>query len=281
MPTKKPKTKPAPPKKEIKTSGVGLKIATFNAHSLRSRLGIVLDWLKNESPDLLAVQETKVQDVEFPRGPIEEAGWNVVFRGQKSYNGVAFLSKKPVTDVVDRLYPKDAEEPARFLACTIGGVRVINTYIPQGYAIDSEKYQYKLKFYADLGKWFEKNVSAATPALWLGDLNIAPTEIDVDNPKNKLDHPCYHLDARNAFLKVRDPRWTDLFRLQHPEPGHYTFWDYRFPSSLEANKGWRIDHILGTAPMVGRLRRIWVDKEPRMREKPSDHTFLTAEFSAP
>jgi exodeoxyribonuclease-3 len=204
----------------------------------------------------------------------------VVFRGQKSYNGVAFLSKKPVTDVVDRLYPKDAEEPARFLACTIGGVRVINTYIPQGYSIDSEKYQYKLKFYADLGKWIEKNVPAAAPALWLGDLNIAPTEIDVDNPKSKLDHPCYHLDARNAFLKVRDPRWMDLFRLQHPEPGHYTFWDYRFPSSLEANKGWRIDHILGTAPMVGRLKRIWVDKEPRMREKPSDHTFLAAEFSA-
>jgi exodeoxyribonuclease-3 len=156
----------------------------------------------------------------------------------------------------------------------------VNTYVPQGFSIESEKYQTKLKFYADLGKWFELKLDTSTPALWMGDLNIAPADIDVDNPKTKKDHPCFHIDARNAFLKLRDKRWNDLFRQLHPEPGHYTFWDYRFPSSLAANKGWRIDHILGTEAMTKRLKRIWVDKEPRMAEKPSDHTFLAAEFKS-
>jgi len=255
-----------------------LKIATFNTNSVRSRLPIVMDWLKKEKPDVLALQETKVQDSEFPAQIFQEAGWKVVYRGQKSYNGVAFISKKPMEKVVDRLYPKINSEEARFIAGWYGDVLLVNTYIPQGYSIDSEKYQYKLKYYADLGKWFEKNVKPSVPALWMGDLNIAPTEIDVDNPKTKKDHPCYHVDARNAFLKVRDARWTDLFRQVHPEPGNYTFWDYRFPSSLAANKGWRIDFILGTKPMTGRLKRIWIDKEPRMAEKPSDHTVLAAEF---
>lgn len=255
-----------------------LKIATFNANSLRPRLPIVLAWLAKEKPDVLAVQETKVQDAEFPRAAFEDAGWQVVFRGQKSYNGVAFISKKPVTGVVDRLYPKAPVEEARFIAGTYDGVLLVNTYVPQGFSIDSDKYQYKLKFYADLGKWFEAHVKPSSPALWMGDLNIAPTDLDVDNPKTKKDHPCFHTDAREAFLKVRDPRWTDLFRKLHPEGGHYTFWDYRFPSSVKANKGWRIDFLLGTAPLVKRLRRVWIDKEPRLAEKPSDHTFLTAEF---
>lgn len=255
-----------------------MKIATFNANSIRSRLTIVLNWLDKEKPDVLALQETKVQDAEFPHQSFKDAGWQVVFRGQKSYNGVALVSKKPMTDCVDRLYPKASSEDARFIAGWVGDVLVVNTYVPQGYSIDSEKYQIKLKYYADLGKWFEKNVKPSTSALWLGDLNIAPTDIDVDNPKTKKEHPCFHVDARNAFLKVRDPRWTDLFRRLHPEPGNYTFWDYRFPSSLAANKGWRIDHILGTQPMTERLKKIWVDKEPRMAEKPSDHTFLIAEF---
>jgi len=237
-----------------------------------------MDWLKKEKPDVLALQETKVQDSEFPSQVFQEAGWKVVYRGQKSYNGVAFISKKPMEKVVDRLYPKTNSEEARFISGWYGDVLLVNTYIPQGYSIDSEKYQFKLKYYADLGKWFEKNVKPSASALWMGDLNIAPTEIDVDNPKNKKDHPCFHIDARNAFLKVRDARWTDLFRMAHPEPGQYTFWDYRFPSSLAANKGWRIDFILGTQTMTGRLKRIWIDKEPRMAEKPSDHTVLAAEF---
>ncbi len=269
-----------PAKASSKSSGSApLKIATFNANSIRARLAIVLDWLKKENPDVLAVQETKVQDHEFPREAIEAAGWQVVFHGQKSYNGVAFISKKPVENIVKRLYPKDNEEQARFLIADYEGVKLINTYIPQGFDIESEKYKYKLKFFADLKKYFEKNVSEKTPALWMGDLNVAPTEIDLNNPKGNKNHPCFHIDAREALQTVMKDRWTDLFREKEKGPGHYTFWDFRQPGTFEKNLGWRIDHILGTPPMVPRLQKIWIDTKPRGLEKPSDHTFLVAEFT--
>jgi exodeoxyribonuclease III len=255
-----------------------LKIATFNTNSIRVRMGILLDWLKKEKPDVLAVQETKVQDHEFPREPLEAAGWNVVFHGQKSYNGVAFISKKPV-EKVDVGFYKKPDEQARFITCEYEGVRLFNTYIPQGFDIESDKYQYKLKYLADLRKYFEKNVPNSMPALWMGDLNVARTEIDLNNPKGNRDHPCFHIDARNALEEVLKGKWTDLFREKEKGPGHYTFWDMRQPATFERNLGWRIDLILGTPPMVERLQKIWIDTKPRGLEKPSDHTFLIAEFS--
>jgi len=279
--TTKSKTKSAgktsPAKSSNKTAA--LKIATFNANSIRVRMGIILDWLKKENPDVLAVQETKVQDHEFPREAIEAAGWNVVFHGQKSYNGVAFISKKPFGDVVKRLYPKEPEEQARFLMGEYEGVILINTYVPQGFDIESEKYQYKLKYYADLKKFFQKNIPSDRPALWMGDLNVAPTEIDLNNPKGNKDHPCYHIDARTALEETMKDKWTDLFREKEKGPGHYTFWDMRQPGAFQRNLGWRIDFLMGTAPMVQRLQKIWIDTKPRGLEKPSDHTFLVAEFS--
>ena len=277
----KPKSKSAAvksaPAKSSKSSS--LKIATFNANSIRMRMGIILDWLKKENPDVLAVQETKVQDHEFPREPIEAAGWNVVFHGQKSYNGVAFISKKPFGDVVKRLYPKEPEEQARFLMGEYDGVTLINTYVPQGFDIESEKYKYKLKYYADLKNFFKKNVPSDRPALWMGDLNVAPTEIDLNNPKGNQNHPCFHIDARKALEETMKDKWTDLFREKEKGPGHYTFWDMRQPGGFQRNLGWRIDFLMGTPPMVERLQKIWIDTKPRGLEKPSDHTFLVAEFS--
>ncbi len=280
-PRSKPVSRAAKPKAKSagKTSPNGLlKIATFNANSIRARMPILLNWLKKEKPDVLAVQETKVQDSEFPKEPIEQAGWNVVFHGQKGYNGVAFLSQKPL-EKVDMGFYKQAEEQARFITGEYAGVRLFNTYIPQGYAIDSEKYQYKLRYLADLKKYFGKNVPNTLPALWMGDLNVALTEIDLNNPKGNQDHPCFHIDARNALLEAMRGKWTDLFREKVKEGGHYTFWDMRFPGAFERNAGWRIDLILGTPPMVGRLKDTWIDTKPRGMEKPSDHTFLVAEFS--
>jgi exodeoxyribonuclease-3 len=239
---------------------------------------ILLNWLKKEKPDVLAVQETKVQDIEFPKEPIEAAGWNVVFHGQKSYNGVAFISQKPM-EKVDMGFYKQADEQARFITGEYAGVRLFNTYIPQGHAIDSDKYQYKLKYLADLKKYFEKKVPNSQSALWMGDMNVARTEIDLNNPKGNKEHPCFHIDARNAFEETSKGRWTDLFREQVKDGGHYTFWDMRFPGAFEKNLGWRIDLIMGTPPMVERLKKIWIDIKPRGLEKPSDHTFLVAEFS--
>ena len=256
-----------------------MKIATFNANSIRSRLSIILDWLKSEKPDLLSIQETKVQDAEFPREAIESAGWHVIFRGQKGYNGVAIISKEPLKNLEDRLYPENAQEDARFLETEFKGIKIFNTYIPQGFEITSSKYQYKLKYFKDLKAYFHKRLKPSTPALWMGDLNVAPTEIDLARPKENQDHVCFHIEARNALKDSMEGLWVELFREKEKGPGHYTFWDYRHPGALERNLGWRIDHILGTAPMVPRLKKIWIDQQPRKLEKPSDHTFLIAEFS--
>ncbi len=255
-----------------------MKIATFNCNSLRARLPIVLDWLKKESPDLLALQETKVTDDQFPLEPFEKEGWRVVFRGQKSYNGVAFVSKKVLEDVVDRLEPKAPEEDARFLMARLGGVLVVNTYVPQGYMPDSPKFEKKLRFFAELKKFFARTIKSGESALWLGDLNVAPTEIDLWDPKRNAEHVCFHPKVRAAFEEIRAEGWTDLFREKTKEPGHYTFWDYLRASNVEKNRGWRIDLMMGTQPMVERLEKIWIDKEPRLKERPSDHTFLAATF---
>lgn len=255
-----------------------LKIATFNVNSLRVRLPIVLDWLKKEKPDVLALQETKCMDKDFPREEIEKAGWHIACKGQKSYNGVAMISKKPLEKVTLHMDPEDLEEEARFLTAVIDGVLLVNTYVPQGYMIDSPKFQKKLKFFADLKRLFDRALLSGTPALWMGDLNVAPTEIDLWDPKRNANHVCFHPLAREAFAAVRGERWIDLFREREKGPGHYTFWDYLWPANFERNRGWRIDHILGTAPMADRLKRVWIDKEPRTKEKPSDHTVMAAEF---
>ncbi len=256
-----------------------MKVATFNANSIRSRLTIILDWLKANQPDILSIQETKVQDHEFPKEAIEAAGWKVIFHGQKSYNGVAVLSKEPLKLVGSRLYPEADLEDARLLHAEFKGVQIINTYIPQGFMIDSPKYQNKLKFFADLKAYFHKRLKPETPALWMGDLNVALTEIDLARPKNNQDHVCFHIDARNALTSAMEGLWVDLFREKEKGPGHYTYWDYRFPGSLEKNLGWRIDYMMGTRPMVSRLKNIYIDRKPRALEKPSDHTFVVAEFN--
>lgn len=254
-----------------------MKIATFNCNSLRARLPIVLDWLKRESPDVLALQETKVVDDLFPREPFEKAGWTVLFRGQKGYNGVAFISKKALAGPRLRLIADDEE--ARFIAARLDGVLLVNTYVPQGFMPDSPKFEKKLRFYADLKKYFGSEVPPAMPALWMGDLNVAPAELDLWDPKRNVEHVCFHPKARAAFEAARGSLWTDLFREKEKGPGHYTYWDYLVPTNVAKNRGWRIDHLLGTAPMRERLKRIWIDKAPRLLEKPSDHTFLAAEFS--
>ncbi|MBI4396140.1 MAG: exodeoxyribonuclease III [Elusimicrobia bacterium] len=256
-----------------------MKIATFNANSIRVRLPIVLDWLAKETPDVLALQETKVTDADFPYQAFENAGWRVVFRGQKSYNGVAFVSKQPLEDVVSRMAPGlGADEEARYLSARLGNLFLVNTYVPQGYMADAPQFQKKLKFFGELGVLFAREVRPDQPALWMGDLNVAPTAIDLWDPIRNAQHVCFHPLARKAFEETRNSRWVDLFREKEKGPGHYTFWDYLMPTNLEKNRGWRIDHILGTPPMAARLTRIWIDKEPRLKPKPSDHTFLAAEF---
>jgi exodeoxyribonuclease-3 len=256
-----------------------MKIATFNVNSLRKRVSIVLDWLEKHKPDVLCLQETKVQDSEFPLLALAPSGYEVTFRGMKSYNGVAVLSRKKPEGVYHGFDDGGDSEDARLLRVVIDGIPIVNTYVPQGYEIDSPKYQYKLGWYDRLRAYFDKHLSPTKPAIWCGDMNVAPRPMDVHSPEKHLKHVCYHEDARKAYEKTLAWGFEDVFVKLYPDRQQYTFWDYRAPSSLEANKGWRIDHILATAPLAKKCLRVDVDVEPRRAKDPSDHTFLWAEFS--
>jgi exodeoxyribonuclease-3 len=256
-----------------------LKIATFNANSIRARQGIILDWLAAESPDVLCVQETKVQDADFPSDAYRAAGYASAFIGQKSYNGVAMLSRAPLDNVMRGL-GDGAEEPeqARLIAGACRGVPIVNTYVPQGFEPGTDKFTYKLEWLQRLESFFTKHFSPDKPLIWTGDFNIAPAPQDVYDP-DKMRGSCgFHPDEHAALERLRAWGFTDIFRKFVPEAQQYTFWDYRLRGGLSRNLGWRIDHIWATAPLAEQAARAWIDTAPRKLEKPSDHTFLIAEF---
>jgi len=259
-----------------------MKLATFNANSIRVRQNAILGWLKSRQPDILCVQETKVQDHEFPRQPFEDAGYGVHFRGMKSYNGVAILSREKPKSVTYGLGDAPEADEPRLAHARFKNFSVINTYIPQGYLIESPKYAYKLEWFKRLRRYFEKNFSPADPVIWCGDLNVAPRDIDVHHPERHLTHVCFHEDAKKAYAETLAWGFEDVFLKLYPGKQQFTFWDYRFrpngKSSLEANLGWRIDHILATAELAKRCIQVEVDTEPRKAPQASDHTFLWAEF---
>jgi exodeoxyribonuclease III len=257
-----------------------MKIATFNVNSIRIRLPIVLQWLEQHQPDVLCLQETKVQDEQFPALAFASTGYQVAYRGMKSYNGVAVLSRK-APEWVSYGFDDAAPEPddVRLMRVVIDGIPIVNTYVPNGFQIDSPKYTYKLGWYTRLRLYFEKHLSPDRPAIWCGDMNVAPEPIDVHSPEKHLKHVCFHEDARRAYKETLAWGFVDVFRKLYPDRQQFTFWDYLRPSSLDKNKGWRIDHILATAPMAEQCIKVEVDIEPRRASSPSDHTFLWAEFS--
>jgi len=254
-------------------------IATFNANSIRSRLDAVLQWLDQRQPDVLCIQETKVQDADFPVEAITAAGWQVAFRGEKSYNGVAIISRQAPDEVSFGFDDGGPADETRLVRARFGAVSVVNTYVPQGRDIEHEMYRYKIEWLARLRKLFERHYAPADKLLWTGDLNVAPFDIDVYKPETKQKHVCCHADIRKAFADVMDWGLSDVYRKHHPGPGHYSFYDYRQPSSLERNQGWRIDHLMATAPLAQLSRAAQIDLEPRQAPKPSDHTFVWADFA--
>ena len=254
------------------------KVASFNTNSIRTRLPIIVDWLEKRQPDLLFLQETKVQDKDFPVKAIEETGYYVVFNGQKSYNGVALISKQPPEATRKNLYEGGGEE-ARFLSAKIGDIPVINVYVPQGFAVGTEKFQYKLRWMKDLLEHIKRNYGPDTPLLMAGDFNVAFRPIDLFDPEKYRGDVGFHPDEQAALQEFFDWGLVDIFRKHQPDGGHYTFWDYRIPNAFKRKMGWRIDLILATAPMADKSRKAWIDTEPRTGPKPSDHTFIIAEFS--
>jgi len=255
-----------------------LKVATFNTNSIRARIEIIKDWLRKHNPDVLAIQETKVQDKDFPEEIIKEEGYNCVFKGQKSYNGVAIISKFPVENVSTGFDGKGGDEGSRLMSGKINNINIVNTYIPQGFEPGTEKFRYKLDWLRRILEYFQKNYKPEDPLVWLGDFNVAPEDIDVYDPVKLKDHTGFHPQEKEGLEKVRKWGFTDVFRLHEKRENQYTFYDYRIPGGIKRKMGWRLDHIWATEAMAEKSIKAYIDMEPRLKEKPSDHTFLVAEF---
>lgn len=256
-----------------------LKVATYNANSIRARMELLLDWLDREEPDVVGVQETKVQDEDFPAEPIREAGYHVVYRGQKSHAGVAIISSSEPEDVAYGFGDSDEPDEPRLIRARIAGLPVVNTYVPQGRSVDSEHFEYKLEWFDRLRALFDAHYAPDEPLIWMGDFNVAPEPIDIYDPKAKANHVDFHPDARKALDAVKQWGFVDVFRRHHPdEEDQYTYYDYRAKDPIERGVGWRVDHVWATEPLAERSTDSWIDVDARRAERPSDHTFLVAEF---
>jgi exodeoxyribonuclease-3 len=169
-------------------------------------------------------------------------------------------------------------DEARLISATVGPLRVVNTYVPQGRELDHEMYAYKLTWFARLKGYFARHFTPRQRLVWVGDLNVAPAPMDVHNPEDQTNHVCYHEAVRQAFAETVSWGFVDVFRKHHPEPGQFTFFDYRMPRSVDQGLGWRVDHILATPPLAAKSSDCFIDLAPRRAEKPSDHTFLAVDF---
>ena len=254
-----------------------MKIATWNVNSIRRRLPLVLEWLQRHQPDVLCLQETKVLDAAFPLLALQGTGYHIEYRGKSAYNGVATLSRVKPDRVQYGFRAGEDDEDDRILLTVAGNLAVVNTYVPQGYKVTSDKYAYKLLWFRRLKRYFEDNFSPVDQVIWLGDVNVAPEPIDVYHPDRRVMDPDFHIDARNAYQDTVSWGFTDVFRKLHPDRVQYTYWDY-YRNAFDHNWGWRIDHILATEPLARACQAVDVDLDPRRDPVASDHTVLWAEF---
>lgn len=246
-----------------------MKLAAWNVNSLNVRLPHVLDWLKANQPDVLCLQELKLEDAKFPLAAIEEAGYHAVYDGQKTYNGVAILARTRAEDVRKGM-PDFPDEQKRVIAATIDGIRVVCVYIPNGQSITSDKYQYKLKWLEALAGFMQQEIATYTDVALLGDYNIAPEDRDVHDPQAWAGQVLCSDPERAALKRLVDLGLKDSFRLFEQADKSYSWWDYRM-NGFKRNLGLRIDHILLTPSLVARCLSGSIDIEPRKWERPSDH----------
>jgi len=251
-----------------------MKLVTWNVNSLKVRLPHVLEWLQTNPVDVLCLQETKLTDDKFPIAEINAAGYQVVFSGQKTYNGVAILSRHPISDVVKNnpLFP---DEQQRIIAATISGVRIVCAYIPNGQSVGSDKYEYKLRWLDGLINWLASELQQHPKLALLGDYNIAPEDADVHDPAAWEGQVLVSEPERAAFKKLCALNLQDAFRLFPQAEKLYSWWDYR-QMAFRRNRGMRIDHILLSPPLSAICTTCEIDKLPRKWEQPSDHTPVIA-----
>lgn len=253
-----------------------MKLATWNVNSLKVRLPHVLDWLAANPVDVLCLQETKQQDSDFPQAVLQEAGYHSVFSGQKTYNGVAILSRAPGQDVQHGI-PDHGDDQKRVIAATYGDIRVVDVYIPNGQSIDSDKYQYKLGWLDALRDWLKLELARCPKLVLLGDYNIAPEDRDVHDPVAWQGNVLVSEPERAKFRNLEQLGLRDSFRLFEQAEKSFTWWDYRM-MGFRRNHGLRIDHILISEPLVAQCKSCVIDKAPRKLERPSDHTPVIVEL---
>jgi exodeoxyribonuclease-3 len=246
-----------------------LKLATWNVNSLAVRLPQLLDWLREHQPDVMVLQETKLTDDKFPHTEIGAAGYEVKWFGQKTYNGVALLSKGAVAEVV-RNIPGFADESARVIAGTIGNVRIVGAYVPNGQAPGTDKFEYKLQWLRGLREWLREELAAHPKLVLAGDFNIAPEDRDVHDPVAWAGQIHCTDEERSHFRQLCALGLVDAFRLFEQPPKSWSWWDYR-NLAFRRNQGLRIDIILVSAALQGTVRECAIDKAPRKNERPSDH----------
>jgi len=253
-----------------------MKLATWNVNSLKVRLPHVLNWLEENPVDVLCLQETKQQDEDFPKAELEAAGYQSVFSGQKTYNGVAILSRTPISEVQYGI-PNHDDDQKRMIAGTINGVRVICVYVPNGQAVDSDKYYYKLGWLIKLRDWLKTELTRYPELAVLGDYNIAPEDRDVHDPVVWQGSVLVSEAERIHFQNLIKLGLHDSFRLFEQPEKSFTWWDYRM-MAFRRNHGLRIDHILISEPLSAKCKSCVIDKAPRKLERPSDHTPVIVEL---
>ncbi|MEC7668214.1 exodeoxyribonuclease-3 [Pseudooceanicola nitratireducens] len=260
-----------------------MRIATFNINGIKARHAALTDWLDEANPDVVLLQEIKSVDENFPRELFEDRGYNVETHGQKSFNGVAILSKLPLEDVTRGLQGDDDDEQARWIEATVVGnhtaVRICGLYLPNGNPAPGPKYDYKLAWMERLRHRAKDLMDMEEPALMAGDYNIIPQAEDAAKPDSWREDALFRLDSRDAYRRVLNLGFTEAFRSRHPEPEQYSFWDYQ-AGAWQRNNGIRIDHILMTPQCADLMVDVGIEKELRGREKPSDHVPVWVELDA-
>ena len=259
-----------------------MKIATFNINGIKARINALSDWLDEAQPDVALLQEIKSIDENFPREIFEDKGYNVETHGQKSFNGVAILSKLPLEDVTRGLPGDDSDEQARWIEATVVGeqaIRVCGLYLPNGNPVPGPKYDYKLAWMERLYKRAQELLTSEEPALMAGDYNIIPQAEDAKKPEDWVDDALFRIESRTAWRKIVNLGFTEAFRARNQLPEQYSFWDYQ-AGAWNRNNGIRIDHFLMTPQCADLLRDCQIDSAIRGREKPSDHVPVWVDIAA-
>ncbi len=255
-----------------------MKIATWNVNSIRARQERLFAWLQDRQPDVVCLQELKCQDEIFPSAELKALGYMSACYGQKTYNGVAILARTDVEDVQRGLRDGVEDPQSRLISARVGGVRVISVYVPNGQAVGSPAYEYKLEWFKRLKRYLEFHHKPDEPLVVCGDFNVAPEPRDVHDPAEWENQTLFSIPERDALKDLCGFGLVDTFRRHHDEPGRFSWWDYRM-LSFPKNKGLRIDHVFATVPLAEKCTAADIDREARKGKQPSDHAPVWAEFA--